>query len=162
MRLDPAIILQQITALRLEFPELDSEEWELSVESETDVVDFLRAVERNRQEAMCLSNAIQDNIKTLQERQARLDRREEGLRALMFRIMQAANLNKEILPEATISIRNGTPRVILTDEESLPDDYVTHYTKPALGVIGAALKRGVQVPGAVLSNATPTLSIRTK
>ena len=162
MRLDPAIILQQITALRLEYPELDSEEWELSVESETDVVSFLRAVERNRQEAEALAIGISVNVDNLKARKDRLLRREEGLRALMFRIMQAADLHKEVLPEATISIRNGTPKVMITDEKALPEQYLVPSVSPNRAAIGAALKSGEQVPGAVLSNATPTISIRTK
>ena len=41
------------------------------------------------------------------ERKARMIRREEAMRTLMFAVMEAANLRKVELPEATISLRAG-------------------------------------------------------
>jgi len=74
MRIDPNIVRQQLANLFLLHPDLkeDEETWALSVESETNAVELLRAIERRRQEATHNAGAIASNIAELNPRPPRL------------------------------------------------------------------------------------------
>ena len=66
------------------------------------------------------------------------------------------------LPEATLSIRVGMPKVVVTDEAVLPDTLCRIKREPDKTKIKESLLAGNAVEGAVLSNAEHTLTIRTK
>lgn len=165
MRLDPNIIRQQIANLLLQNPELSEDEILRAdmIEGETDAFDFLRMVERQRQEAASMAGAIASNTAELGLRQERFERREKAMRALMFKIMEAADIKKAELPEATLSIRNGQQKLV---GDASPYSVPAQYTREKLELdktaIKEALKSGTTVTGFELSNAEPTLSIRTK
>lgn len=164
MRLDPNIIKQQINNLLLQFPEMEEDETLRAdmIEGGTDLHDFLRMIERQRQQATHMAGAIASNIAELGLRQERFERREQAIRTLMFKIMQYAHQRNAELPEATISIRAGTQKVIITDEALITPDYIRIVQSPDKTKIKEALTSGQDVSGAELSNAEPTLSIKTK
>lgn len=164
MRLDPAIIRQQIDNLKVAFPDLldDDDTWQLALESETDVKEYLRTVERKREDAAALEEALSSTIDALRQRKARFERREQAMRALMFSAMQWADLTKVELAEATLSIRNGAPKVIITDEAAIPDEFMRVRREPDKILIKDALSNFEDVPGATMSNAESVLSVRVK
>jgi Gp157 protein len=165
MRLDPNHIRQQIANLLLQFPELEEDEVLRAdmIEGETEAFDFLRMVERQRQDAASLAGAIASNIAELGLRQERFERREKSMRALMFKIMEAADIKKAELPEATLSIRNGQQKLVGDAQpHEMPNEYVRTKLEIDRTAIKDTLKAGGIVPGFELSNAEPTLSIRTK
>jgi hypothetical protein len=162
MRAD--IIIQQINGLLLMYPELAEDDVLRAdmIEGETDAFEFLRVLERKRQESASLAGAIASNIADMEIRQGRFERREQAMRTLMFKVMNACDIRKAELAEATLSIRNGTPKVIVTDETRLPEWAIRIKREPDKKQIGELLKSGTPVEGAELSNAEPTLSIRTR
>jgi vacuolar-type H+-ATPase subunit E/Vma4 len=170
MRLDAAIIQQQIAAILRAFPDMaddeDEEAWALTLESETDLFEFLREVERRRQAATHLAGAIAGNIAELELRQERFTRREKGLRELMRKLMELADLRKCELPEATISMAKGQPKLVGGDDVgalyALPDKFVRIKRELDRAAIKSELAAGGQVPGFYLSNAEPHITIRTK
>ncbi len=161
---DPLVVRMQIEKLLHDYPELaeDDAAIELALESETDAVEFLRSLERARRQAVAMAKANELIIDELKERIGRFNRRDEALRRLMFQILQAANLRKLELPEATLSIRNGVPKVIVTDEAAVPETFIRIKRELDISGIKGALKDGIPVPGATLSNADEILAIRTK
>lgn len=100
-------------------------------------------------------------MKEMSERRDRYGRQQEAARDGIFRIMQAAELTKLELPEATLSVRPGAVRVVITDEADLPDSFVRVKREADKAAIKDALKAGQFVPGAALSNGGPTLHVRT-
>lgn len=132
------------------------------IEGATDLHETLRELERTRRQADSFAGAIKQTIVELSERKARFERRDEAMRALMFQLMEYANLRKLELPEATLSIRQGQPKVVITDETIIPKDYMRVKVEPDKTNIKAAISAGKTVPGAELSNATDVLAIRTK
>lgn len=163
--LNPDIVRQQIANLILQNPELQDDEVLRAdmIEAETDAHDFLRMIERGRQEAASLIEAIEANVADLVQRKDRFARREKNLRALAMKIMDAADLKKVELPEATLSIRAGTRKLLGdADPATLSPDYVRTKVEIDRPKIKDALKAGVVVPGFELSNAEPTLSVRVK
>jgi hypothetical protein len=163
MKLDPRAIQHEIHNLLATNPELAEDDQLRAdmVEGETDAFDFLSMLTRKIGENTSLAVGTDLYISTLKERNERIYRRIEAFRALAFKIMCAADLKKAELPEATLSIRSGAPRVIITDEAALPDSACRIKREPDKTKIKELLQDG-SVPGAVLSNAEPVLSIRTR
>lgn len=164
MNLNPDQVRRTIESLIVRFPELqdDEETWRLTLESESNTFECLRMIERKRQEAETMYRAIDTNMCELRARQERFERREEAMRALAFDILQAADLRKAELPEATLSIANGKPRVIITDDTKLPPDCWRVKREPNKTRIAELFAAGTTVYGATLSNAEPHLVVRTR
>lgn len=159
------LVRQQIANLEMRFPQLieDAEAWALSIDSETGTFDVLRQIERRRQEAASMADAIASNIAELEIRQARFIEREKAMRSLAFNVMEIAGLKKAEFAEATYSIRNGQQKLI---GDATPDMMPNAFVRTKLELDRTAIKEALQagsiVPGFELSNAEPTLSIRTK
>jgi hypothetical protein len=161
-RLDPQFVTAQIHSLLARYPELAEDETLRldSIEAETDAKTLLEQLVRKKAEADAYSVGIKSYQDELQVRRARMERRSEAAKELMFKIMEAADLLKIELAEATLAIRNGAPKVIITDETALPEQFVKVERTPKKSEIAKALKDGVAVPGASLSNAEPSLTVR--
>lgn len=165
MRLDPFVIRTQIDALLAQWPELAEDDVLRAdmIEAETEAFEFLRIVERHRQEAAALAGALAGNIAELCLRQERFERREKAMRSLAFKVMEAGSLKKAELPEATYSIRVGQQKLIGdADPSTLSADHTRTKIELNREAIKEDLKAGRAVTGFTLSNAEPSLSIRTK
>lgn len=164
MRLDPTAVRQQIENLKLLFPELadDEESWALTIESETEFLVLMERVANVMRESASMAGGIAGRIAELELRQGRFTRREQAMRVLAFKLMQWADQKKVELPEVTMSIRKGTPKVIITDEAIIPEILCRFTREPDKTKIKELLTNGDPVQGAELSNAEPTLSVRTK
>lgn len=165
MHFDTNVVRQQIGSLLLQYPELQEDDQLRAdmIEGETDAHEFLRMLERMRQEACVMAGALATNIADIEQRQARFERREQAVRSLMFKILDAASLKKVELPEATVSIVNGGQKLIgEADPSSLPDDLCRVKREADRKAIKDAIKTGQTVPGFTLSNAEPHIMIRTK
>jgi hypothetical protein len=164
MRIDPAYIRAQVAALVAEYPELSDDE-DLRVttlEGETDVFEVLTTVLADIRDAAVMQAAIEDRLGELRTRRDRYARREDACRRLAQRIMEAAQLRKAMLPEATLSLRPAPQGVRLISPDFLPAEFWRVRREPDLAAIRAALKGGTDVPGASLSNACDVLAILTK
>lgn len=127
-------------------------------EIETILARLLRAARH----AKSMSDGAAELIEDMQARKSRYARRNEALRGTAFAIMDALGKKKTELPDITASVRAGQPSVIITDENSIPDIYVRIERKIDRATILSALKSGLTVDGAELSNSGPSLMIRTK
>lgn len=159
-----ALVRQQIDNLLLLYPELAEDEFLRAdmVEGSTDAHDFLRMLERRRQEAQCMVDALEDNFTQLRERQMRLERRVEAMRAMMLKVMETAALRKVQLPEATISIHNGKEKLIINDEASVPKEFCYVKYTPNKTAIKELLKAGAPCNWAAIVQGEPGVTIRTK
>jgi hypothetical protein len=163
MNLDPEIVRQQIANLKVLHPELveDEESWLLSLESETDLNAMLTSIVRRIEDAKALVVGTKDRFEELKARKDRFEHRVETLRNLAFKLMSAADLSKVELPEATLSVLNTPPSVVITDEDNLPDIACKFERKPDKAKIKELLASG-EVAGAAMSNGGQTVSIRIK
>jgi len=88
------------------------------------------------------------------------DRRNSGRTALL-RFMDALGIRSLPLPEANLSIRNGTPSVVGDPDPTKLPDHLCRTTRAAdMAAIKAALEKGEDVDGCTLSNGAPSLQIR--
>lgn len=160
-----AIELQHhVEALLREFPEL-SEDEELKLDT-LEGIDFdtvLGQVVERSLGAKSVASAIDLRRKALDERKSRFLAQHQFFRALAMRIMQAAELQKYTLPEATLSVTKGRLGVrINVHEDQLPTKFQRIKVEADKKALLNALKAGESVDGAALSNGPPTLTIRTK
>lgn len=132
------------------------------IEAETELFDILEMLVRQMNDEAYMVEAIKQNIACLQERKQRYEKRSDSIRQLIFEVMQKAGLRKATLPAATLSIMNGRAKTIITDETMLPPRFLKTEVKPLLKEISDAIKGGEDVPGAMLSNGSETISIRAK
>lgn len=106
--------------------------------------------------------AAAERIADLAQRRDRFRRHEAMCRGTIVQIMQALDLRSFRDAEFGLSLRDGAPRVVITDAAALPGAYVQvkSVTTPDTTLIRAALQAGGTVAGAVLSNASPVLQVR--
>jgi sugar-specific transcriptional regulator TrmB len=163
MQLNPLIVRHQIEMLKVSNPEImaDDEAWLLSLESETNIEELLTQVVRQIEDTKALVVGTKDRFEELKARKDRFENRVESLRTLAFKLMEAAELPKLELPEATLSIRSVPSSVVVTDEEKLPDIACKFERKPDKAKIKELLASGM-VAGATMSNGSKSLTIRIK
>ncbi len=162
--LDPLAVRLQVEQLFREFPEMAEDEI-LRVdmlEGSTDLHKFLSTIESYRQEVMALVMGTDLILDDLLQRKRRFERREEGLRRLIFNMLQLAQLRKVELAQATLSVTAGHPRLIVTDELAIPDSLCRFIRQLDKTAIKAELNAGKSVSGATLSNAEPHLTVRVR
>ena len=98
--------------------------------------------------------------------QGRLDRlqdRASKRRQIAKDVMVELDLKKITAPDFTVSIRPGTPALLVLDEAAVPSIY-WEPREPRLNrqELLSELKEGAEIEGVVLSNPEPVLSVRTK
>jgi len=151
-------------ALQEQAPDLDHDSMVLALDSETPVMDVLRQVVRASLEAGVFVEAIDGRMKDLAERKARYTARKEAARGLALAMMSALDLPGLHEPEFTVSVTAGKPKASVPDVDALPEAFVRTVTtrSPDMAMVNAAIRAGNDVPGAVLTNSSPIISIRSK
>jgi hypothetical protein len=165
VQLNPEIIRRQIENLKLAYPTLvdDDHAWQMSLESETNINELLTTIVRRIEDTRALSSGTSERLQELAARKLRFEHRIVALRELAFKLMSAAELAKLELPEATLSLRAGTQQLVgEADPNTLPDALCNISRAPNRTAIKDTLKSGQDVPGFVLSNSSPSLTIRIK
>jgi hypothetical protein len=149
--------------LRRDFPDADEETLVDTASGETNLTDMLGVVVRSMLDDKVFAAALRDRKSDMQDRLERLDHRAEQKRALVIEVMERAALKKLLEPDFTASLRAGRPPIVLIDEGSVP----TEYWRPQPAKIDkqqlySALRDGRDIPGAVLGNGEPSISVRTR
>jgi chromosome segregation ATPase len=162
--MNPEIIKRQIEALKLQFETLqdaESEEWLLSLASETDLTELIEKMVLRIEDAKILVTGLKDHISDLKARQDRFEWRIDSLRSTIAALLDKADVAKIEMDIATVSIRNGQPQLVGdADPDQLAGDLVRIRREANKTAIKDALKAGREVPGFVLSNSPPQLTIR--
>ncbi len=153
-----ARLLSEDSALEHDQAALD----DLLGDAEGDVEDVLARLLRAARDAKAMAEASAGLIEDMRARKERYQRRNEAFRSTAFAVMDALGRSKYELPDITASIRAGQPSVQIVSEDEIPDLYVELVRKIDRQTIASVLKSGGEVPGAVLSNSLPSLSLRTK
>lgn len=105
--------------------------------------------------------ALAEQITAREERKARVAARINAKRAGILKLMEAAKLDKLPLPEATVSVRDTSPKLSINDPIAVPDEYTVVVRKPSLDAIKAAFPIGGDLPNWLRCDpARPSLIIR--
>ncbi|CAH1656928.1 conserved hypothetical protein [Hyphomicrobiales bacterium] len=164
-------LLLEVTLLEREFQDLVAAYPELAedeqlradtIEGETNAEVVLSRIAAQILDAKAIAAAQQSRIDDLKARQAGSERRGEAMRKLALRLLQAADLPRVRLPEATLTVAKGRDSVEITDEAGLPAwAWKTDVTKSvSKSAIKEAIDGGLSVPGARIKTGEPTLQVR--
>lgn len=145
--------------LRDAFPD-DLEALADTVEGETDVSNALYRILLSAEENRMFATAIKSRIEDLRVRMERFVTAEERKRAIVQSAMEQCNIRKIDRPEFSARLGPSPPKVIITEETALPEEYLRTTVEPNKSKIGAMLKTGATIPGAVLSNPSMHLTIK--
>ena len=133
------------------------------MEGITDLHEMIAAVIRSALVDEALASGLRRRLDEMGERLSRLELRGEKKRQLVFKAMSEVGLKKLEQPDFTASLRAGTPTLLITAKSEIPTEYwVPQQPRLARLALVRALKQGVEIPGALLSNSQPGLSVRTK
>ena len=156
-------VMREVNALMAEFPQLADDE-ELMRDMLEGNTRFDRIMDRllsDMRDNETLAEASSQRIGKIRERQTRLTHRAQFLRGLMHRLLTLTGLKSVALAEAKISVVNSPEKVIITDENAIPDELMKITREPNKTAIKNAIKSGQVIPGATMSNGGTTISVRT-
>lgn len=145
------------------FPDADEETLKDTLEGLTDLNEMVAALTRSYLEDRCLASGLRIRLGEMQERVRRFDHAGETKRQILAKVMCRADLAKTIEPDFTLSLRQGQPGLVVENEDRIPDEYwKQQLLKLDRQGLLAALKTGQRVPGVVLTNGAPSITVRTK
>ena len=164
-RLQPEV--QQYLFLRQRlieaFPRIDDETLHDTLEGITTLEDLIAETIRSALIDASFCKGLDQRLGDLKERASRLEHRATKKRQWALEAMSEAGLKKLEQGDFTASVRSGVPGLIVEAESEIPPEYwLPQPPRLARQKVLTALKHGDEVPGAYLSNAQPTLSVRTK
>jgi len=149
--------------LLLEYPSIDDETLDDTLEGITDLHEMIAAVIRSALVDEALHAGLRGRLDDMKERMSRLELRATKKRELALQAMSEAGLGKLEQPDFTASTRAGSPALLVVSEQAIPSTYWLPQP-PKLDRQGLLreLKRGEAVHGAELRNPKPILMVRTK
>jgi Siphovirus Gp157 len=149
--------------VRTEDPLIDEQALADTVEGLTDLHEIVAAIVRAALTDEALANGLNSRIAEMEERRDRLQDRASTRRQVVKEVMVELDLKKITAPDFTVSIRPGTPALLVLDEAAVPSIY-WEPREPRLNRQGLLneLKDGAEIEGVALSNPEPVLSVRTK
>ena len=149
--------------IRTEDPQIDEQTLADTVEGLTDLHEIVTAIIRSALSDEALVTGLKCRIADMQGRLDRLQDRASKRRQIAKDVMVELDLKKITAPDFTVSIRPGTPALLVLDEAAVPSIY-WEPREPRLNrqELLSELKEGAEIEGVVLSNPEPVLSVRTK
>jgi hypothetical protein len=155
-------VMREINALMADYPQLadDEELFRDMLEGNTRFNEIMDRLLSDMRDNETLAEAAAQRIGKIRERQTRLTHRVQFYRGLMHRLLTLTGLKSVALAEAKVSVCNSPEKVIITDENAIPDALCKIIKEPNKTAIKNAIKNGQYVPGASLSNGGTTISVR--
>jgi hypothetical protein len=145
------------------FPTADEETLRDTLEGITDLHEMIAAVIRSALVDEALQGGLRSRLDEMRARLGRLEERGGKKRQLALEAMTEVGLSRLEQPDFTASVRTGSPSLLVTAEDLIPEAYwVRQAPKLSRQALLSDLKQGGSVPGAQLSNAQPVLMVRTK
>jgi hypothetical protein len=96
------------------------------------------------------------------ERRDRFKARADKRRQIVRDAMLDADMSKLTMPDFTATVRQAPPHVVVVDEKAIPQTFFEMRPHLRKRELLDALKDGVEVEGAALSNPGMSLSVRTR
>ena len=144
-------------------PDIDEQTLADTVEGLTDLHEIVQAIIRSALVEEALAKGLKCRISEMQDRLHRLEDRATKRRQIAKDVMVDLDLRKLTAPDFTVSLRPGTPSLLVIDEDAVPKTY-WEPGEPRLRrqILAHDLKLGEEVAGATLSVPQPFLVVRTR
>lgn len=146
-----------------DYPGLDDETLADTLEGLTELPDLLCALIRSMLEDQALLAGLAHRLTDMRTRHARLATRIAKKRALALACMRNASITVLTQPDYSAFVRKASPTLEILAEAQIPPQFWTAQ-EPTLdrSALLGALKRGEDIPGAMLSMNDLQLSVRTR
>ena len=107
-------------------------------------------------------NGIEDLVSKLKDRKDRIEKRIGMRRVAMLAAMQSGEIEKLETPAGTISRKAVPPSLLIVNEAEIPTEFWKQ-PNPVLdkNSLAEAIKSGRQIDGAMMSNGSETIQVRT-
>lgn len=133
-----------------------------AIEGETNLHDAIAAAVDRIAAIQTMTDVLKAREGGMKVRRQRLDEQAQKIKRAIVTAMEALEQRKIELPTATIYTSTGRRSAVITDETKLPEwALIPQPPKPDKDKITKALIDGQTIEGAVLSNTSTTLNIRT-
>lgn len=144
-------------------PDIDEQTLADTVEGLTDLHEIVQAIIRSALAEEALAKGLRCRISEMQDRLHRFEDRASKRRQVAKDVMVELGLKKLTAPDFTVSVRPGTPALMVIDEDAVPKTY-WEPGEPRLRrqILTNDLKQGEEVAGAALSDPLPFLVVRTR
>jgi len=143
--------------------DVDEETLADTLEGISTLPDLLGAAVRAVLDDQALCEALKGRLGELKARLDRLETRIQATRVVICEAMEEAGLTKITEPDFTLSLRTGAPPLMIIDEGAIPATYWSPQP-PRLerAAVKRALSDGKDIPGAVLGNPAPSITVRVR
>ena len=161
-RIDPATIAAVAADLRnMLGDDFDDQTFWDSLDGETDAADILDRLIWMAQQDQHHIDALKEHEAALKLRRQRMEARVDANKAAMLSVLDAAGVAKVQRPCATLTRRNGSPSVVITDEDAVPSQLCQFRKVPDKKAIKAQIDAGEAVPGAEIQIGPDGVTMRT-
>ena len=136
-----------------------------AIEGETDAMEAVSRLLRWMAEKQSHAAILGDLVSSYGARKKRYEEAIKSARGALARFMDETGLTRIERPEATLSMRQGSPSVIYPadlDPETLPEQFRRWTCDADKAAIKEAMLAGEEVPGLTLSNGGTSLAVRVK
>ena len=148
--------------LLLDDPDLDERTLADTLEGLTNLNEILAATVRAALEDEAIIDMLDLRIVALDKRRDGFKHRAERRRQKVRDIMLELDLKRLAPGDFTATLRQAPPKVVVIDETLIPPGFWEMRPHLLKAELLTALKDGLQLDGATLSNAGMSLSVRTK
>lgn len=142
--------------------DFDPETFWDSLDGETDAMDIIGRLVRDREEAKAHAEASKALADQYVARARRLNERASAVSAALGAILDATGQRKVAHPLATVSRTTGRLSCKVADEAAIPSQLTITTVKPDTAAIKKQLEAGEDVPGAELVRGADGLTVRVK
>lgn len=164
-RIQLSALQYQVIRDRIRALDAEIDEWTLAdtVEGLTDLHEILAAIIREALTEEALADGLRERVGAMEERLQRLLARGAKRREIAREVMVETDVKKVTAPDLTLTLRPGSPALVVTDERLIPAEYwVAREPRLNRQELLNQLKAGAEIQGAQLSNSPPVLAVRTK
>jgi hypothetical protein len=153
----------QVAAMVAMLPDDDEQLRADMLEGETDLYEMLSKILGWAEEDEGAIIALDAQMADRAERKKRAADRIANRRQMIAALMDIARLDKIVLPEATLSKRLGKPKLIVADDEAVPDEYQVTKKTPDKKAINEAFEDVPDLPNwLVREDGRDVLTVRRK
>lgn len=155
-------LIREVAAELAPYRDEDEKTYLDTLDGETDAVDILNDLAIEDAQDLALIEANKAAEARIKSRRQRIEMRQETRRRLIGRVLAAAEMRKAELGIATVSVRDGSLSVLITDPEAVPSQLCTvkTVTAPDKAAIKAQILAGEDVPGATLERGGPIVTVK--
>lgn len=142
--------------------DFDAETFWDTLDGETDVMDIIGHLIKQREEAKAHADASKALADEYTSRKRRLEDRQKAIAKVLGDILDATGQKKVQHPLGTVSRTAGRMSCQITDETAIPSQLTVTTVKPDTAAIKKQLEAGESVPGAELVRGEDGVTVRVK